>query len=185
MRRLLAFLLLLSLAGCGGGARLGEEWTTVSEANFPLSFTAPGLEASQSSFLRSVRYTQGRPVVLSRGRWTAFTAAGFVESDLSVNQAGAGGFIVPLSAKDELQRLMSLTLEGRPARDPIPGQTRNDLGEIQYIHFGDAGGDCLVFYQSWRGERILSSLLGRYCRRGPEPLSALTRRAVLTGLAEK
>ena len=185
MRRLLIALVLPLLAGCEIDSVPEETWVEVSEGQFPFVYADPGLEMGMANYQRANKVHRLRRVVRKAwGRWSGSSRIGAAEGELVIVRAHRAAF-VPAEGTGEMKRAMARALDGRTPLDPVEGRDSNVFGEIDYIHYGDREADCLVFQQTWLEGMVLTSLVGRYCRRGETKLTPQTIHTVLTSFSEK
>ncbi len=183
MRNLVIPFLLALLLGCSSDSDLGEEWTAISEEDFPLVFTPTGLEGAIGRYLRSIRYQHGRPILNTRVRLTS-PGARLPAAEIQLEQVGPA-FIITLDAKNALSRAVDRAFEGRLTTLLAKGRDVNLLGPIDYAHVRDVEADCVVFFQTWRRERIRNILIGHYCTVPQPGLSEALIKTVLRGIKEK
>ena len=183
MRNLAIPVLLALLLGCSSDSDLGEEWTAITEEDFPLVFAPPGLEDAIGRYLRTVRYEQGRPIL---NTWAGLTSPGtrLPQAEMNLEQVGPA-FVITLDAKDALSRAVDRAFEGSLPTLLAKGRDVNLLGAIDYVHVLDTEADCLLFIQTWRRERILNILQGRYCVAAEPGLREALIKTVLRGIKEK
>ena len=161
MRHFVIPLLFLLLVGCSSESDLGEEYTAITEAEFPLDFAPAGLESAIVRYIRVVRHDQGRPILTKWAHWTS-PGARLPKAHIRLDQVGRS-FVVSLNAKKLLVQAAEDLFAGRPSTLLAERQDTNSLGPIDYVHIRDVEADCVIFFQYWRRERILNTVLGHYC----------------------
>ncbi len=183
MRMLVTLLLFASLVGCSSEADLGEEWIAITEDDFPLAFAPDQMQGAVSRHLKSTRYRNGRATLTHRASWKAASVR-LPRAALRLEQYGPG-FVIAQSAETTLDRSVANIFEGRRPLILTGGRDVNVLGAIDYLLVRDGDAECLVFYQSWRRDRILNILVGHYCDTLTPGLSNTRITALLRSLKPK
>lgn len=172
--------LLALLLGCSSDSDLGEEWTAITEEDFPLVFAPAKLQGTIARYLRSTRYRNGRATLTHQASWRG-AGARLPRAGLRLEQYGRG-FVVAQSAETMMNRLVGSIFKDRRPQILAEDQDVNVLGTIDYLQVRNDEAECVVFSQNWRRQGILNILVGHYCAAATPGLSDTRITTVLRSL---